>query len=167
MRITVERTRDIGLINRIMRHPAIYDAISDDTCPPAEQFDATPAVVDGARFIFLAPHDDDGNVAGVWMFEKKVDGTSYEVHTCILPEYRGRFAKSAAMLAMKWIFENTRARSITTRVPRCNRTALVFAKWCGMVPLLLEREAFVKNGVPHDVNLLAINRSRWEKEFKE
>ena len=46
--VEVERTEDLALIKSILCHPDIYPLISDDTCPPADEFEPP---LDGIEYI--------------------------------------------------------------------------------------------------------------------
>lgn len=99
----------------------------------------------------------DGKPMGVWMFVKQSQ-IWLEIHTALLPEAWGRIGFQAALQLSDWIWTNTEATVVTTRVPTYNRRALVFAKASGMKVCGIIPKSYRKNGETMDVTLLAATR---------
>lgn len=150
--ITADRTFDAEIITRTMRHPKLYEHLSDDGCPPASHFDAP--VHDG--LIYLAMHEDE-EFLGVFLFHPQ-NHVCYEVHTCLLPSAWGKRALLCTAEAAKWIFGNTACTRIVTSVPAYNKLALRLAERSGMVQYGLNPKSFLKNGILHDQALLGMNK---------
>lgn len=139
--------KDVEQVNRVMRHPSVYpDSIDDGCSPDANTFDAGP-LLESAGMYFLG-WCVDAAWAGLWML-KPWNSTTYEIHTCILPPYRGQAAIHAAKDAGRWMFENTECRKIVTLVPEDNRPAMAYALAGGM-----EKEGVIKNSILKDGDLL-------------
>ena len=143
-RCTIE---DVEAVNRIMRHRDIYPQSIDDGCPqnPVD-FDVEP-ILKNESVYFLGWRIDEA-WAGLWMF-KPWNSTTYEIHTCVLPPFRGKAAIHAAKDAGDWMFENTQCRKVVTLVPEDNRAALLYALATGM-----EKEGLVTNSILKDGDLL-------------
>lgn len=155
-RCTIE---DIEDVNRIMRHPEIYPQSIDDGCPPnAIDFDAGPILASEAMY-FLAWRIN-GIWGGLWMF-KPWNSITYEIHTCVLPTFRGRPAIREGKAAGAWMFENTPCQKVVTLVPENNRPALAYALATGLEKEGLVRQSFLKDGQLLDQTLLGIEKGGW------
>lgn len=140
MQLTFERTRDFDLVRKIMTHPRVYPHITDDGCPPVEEFH--PAEDRGLWYILVR---NAGEPVGLWLFVPQ-NAVCWEVHTCLLPVAWGETGKEAAKRMAEWIWQYTTCRRIVTNVPECNRLALRFAKAAGMVEYGRNEKSFLKDG---------------------
>lgn len=150
--ITLERSTDWETIKKVITHPRIWPAVSDDGSPPPEQWEP---LKDAAAYYVLIK--DNEELLGLWAFYPH-NSASWEVHTCILPNAWGNRAKEAVKKLSAWVWENMPAQRITTEVPDYNRVALRFALAAGLVPYGCNPKAYQKNGKLHDVILLGISR---------
>ncbi len=153
--VRVEPTSDADLINAVIRHPSIYHLVSDDLSPPAQKLDAAPLILHNA-YLFLRVVAD-GETAGLYTLQRH-NGILYEVHTCILPRFRGQVAKQAAQELIAWMFLNTDCMKLITHVPAFNRLALRYAKEAGLSVLGVVTQSFLKNGILHDQYLLGLSK---------
>lgn len=128
-----------------MSHPKVYPYISDDGSANVEDFQ----VIESDHIIYLLW---EGGVFSLVPF----NCITYEVHTCILPEYQGK-SLEYARAGTKWMFENTSCQKIITHVPEYNKRAYVFAKKSGMEFEGTSKKAFLKNGKLHDLHKLGIS----------
>jgi RimJ/RimL family protein N-acetyltransferase len=149
LEIRLVSSANFALINQILRHPAIYLMSSDDGTPPPQDIDAT-----GAAMTFLLVYCGE-RLAGLYALQFH-NTVMAEVHTCILPEFRGQQAAVAAQRLIGWAFTNTRCKKITTLVPAFNRGALRYARLAGFQREGLITKSFLKNGVLHDQVLLGL-----------
>lgn len=147
----IERTFDRDLIRAIITHPKIYPHVSDDSSAPADSFQ--PPMHDS--IYYLMPIDNE--VMGVFMMVP-VNAITFEVHTCILPEYWGKKAAEAARLCAEWMFAHTPCRKIITHVPAYNRLAYRFARQAGMTEEGRIKDSFLKNGQVYDQHLLGLSK---------
>ena len=151
--LSIARTHDSDLINSIITHPAVYPFVSDDGSPPAEEFDCSPLLGSPMGYFLLAMNDEQA--AGVFMYHAH-NAITYEVHTNVLPEFRGAGAVKLAKLSLKWMFENTRCRKVVTHVPITNRPAYRLARAVGMCGEGTNRRSFMKDGAIINQHVLGI-----------
>lgn len=135
-----------------MTHPNIYPHITDDGCPPVEQFE--PVI---SPAIWYVEARDNDVLLGLWAFVPQ-NAVCWEVHTCLLPHAWGDTAAIAAKELASWIWENTDCRRIVTTVPAYNRLAYRFARKAGMTEYGRNPKSFLKNGKLYDQLLLGLSR---------
>lgn len=146
------RTYDPDFIKRVMTNRRIWPHISDDFAPPPAEF--APVMDNG--IYYLAP-EHEGERVGVFMYHPH-SFILFEVHTCILPLYRGDPALKAARDGLAWMIEHTPAQKIITHVPSSNVLALRFARRVGMQDEGVNRASYMKQGELLDQHLLGITR---------
>lgn len=156
--VEVLPTDDVDALNAVARHPAVFDASSDDYCPSPDLVDLSAAVAnpmmramgiraarEWAGFFLLVTHSS----------------CLLEVHTAILPEFRGRTAERAAALCAAYVFEHTRCVKLMTMVPATNRAAALFARRAGFVLEGCLSASFLKGGRLHDQHVLGLTKSAY------
>lgn len=153
----IERTDNAGLISFVVTHPSIYPHISDDYSPAAEDY--RPVISDGIYWLACVSGDD---VAGVFMAHPW-NGITYEIHTCILPPFRGPAARKATAAVLAWLFAETPCQKVVTHVPANNRAAHRLALDSGLKDEGINRRSFMKGGALLDQHILGITREEWEK----
>ncbi len=149
------RVADVAEVNRIMTHPDVYPKISDDGSPEVGRFDATPLLECDA--IYFLGWTVAGAWAGMWLL-KPWNTITYEVHTSVLPDFRGAEAIRVAGDVGRWMFHNTPCRKVVTLIPEGNRPALAFALSAGMKKEGLVKRSFLKGGKVVDQQLLGIEK---------
>jgi RimJ/RimL family protein N-acetyltransferase len=152
MEMQFDRSWDWQLIKGVVTHPRVYPHISDDFCPPAEQWE--PNRHESIWYVVVR---DGGELLGLWMFVPH-NAICWEIHTCLLPSAWGRRAREAAQQGWAWLWANSSCVRVITDVPECNRLALRFARAAGMTQYGLNPKSYMKNGQLHDVILLGISR---------
>ena len=150
--IYISESEDVDLIAGIMCRPDIYPWISDDGSPDAEYFDPSP-VIGLPTTRFLVPNN--GAVMGVFFYQQN-NSITWEVHTCLLPEYRGKIGREAAILSLHWMMSNTGCHKVITHIPTFNRHAKTFALSCGLVLEGVSRSSYMKDNRAFDQWLLGI-----------
>jgi hypothetical protein len=142
--IHFERSRDYGLIRRILTHSRIYPHISDDCSPPAADYQP---VRSEAVWYVVARDRRPGlsDLLGLWMFVPQ-NGICWEVHTALMPCAWGEVGLEAARMLPAWIWANTPCRRIITNVPSTNRLALHFALNAGMKIYGINEASYLKGG---------------------
>lgn len=120
-----ERTHDMDVVRRIITHPQVYPYITDDGCPPADQF----VPVDAPALWYLLVRRGE-EILGLFLLHP-LNSTCYEVHTCLLPSCWGPDAVEVAREARQWVWENMPAKRVVTNVPENNPLALRFALKAG------------------------------------
>lgn len=148
----IERTWDRELVEAIITHPAIYGVISDDGAP-----DQSECSIPNLNRIY-ALLVEDGGVGGCYLVWPQ-NSFTLEIHTCLLPNCRGKKAAKAARLVLDWVFSNTACEKLITQVPAFNRAALIYARRAGLKDEGVNRASFKKDGVMHDQYLLGITRA--------
>jgi len=147
-RATVE---DTDFIKSVYGHPDIWKAVSDDNTPDIEVVDFTP-LLSAPTVFFLIP-----DAIGVFFYHPW-NSTTYEMHSAVLPEHRGKGAMEGARLAGMWMFDNTPCQKIVTLVPVINIRARFLARRGGMVEEGRVTRSFLKDGVLVDQRLYAITK---------
>ncbi len=147
-----ERTTDLELVRSIITHPKIYDHVSDDGCPPADQFKPLDNPV-----IWYVLVVECEVLLGMWTFMPQ-NTACWEVHTCLLPVAWGDLGREAAKAMAEWIWKNTPCRRLVTNVPVMNRMALKFAKAAGMEEYGVNPKSYLKRGTLHDQILLGMSK---------
>jgi RimJ/RimL family protein N-acetyltransferase len=154
--IRFEPTTNLELVRRIITTPQVYRHLTDDACPPAEEFQ--PVNHPSVQYVLAF---NDAELLGMWM-AVRTNAVTVEVHTCLLPSAWGERALAAARAFSAWIWANTPCRRITTTVPAYNRLALRFAERAGMTQFGVNPASFLKSGTLHDQILLGLSRPEGE-----
>ena len=158
MTIRITRTYDIVAIDEILTHPKIYPHISDDSSSPVDTF-TSESLVANPHVIFVAARKA-GEFMGVFMFVK-TNAVSYEVHSAVLPEFRGKLTPLMARGALKWMFDHTECLKVDTKVPSKNRLAKKLAEVAGMTYEGTQRMSFLKDGKLYDQLLYGITKEEF------
>lgn len=151
-KVKIQRIHDRELISRTMAHPRVYPHISDDGCPPRQDF---AAHLDDS-LIYLGAFDG-GEYLGLFLAHPQ-NLVCYEVHTCLLPSAWGESALLASTACRDWLFSNTPCVRIITNVPDGNDLALSFAKRSGMSEFGRNPKSIQVNGILLDQVLLGISK---------
>lgn len=150
LNIHLEVCTDFAIINQIAAHKAILPFISDDGVINSEiDFSKSP------MFFVLIRCDEQ--VAGFYGLQFH-NSVMLEIHTCLLPEFRGTCGNLAAKKIIALLFENTVCRKLITYVPSFNRPALVYAKRAGLQVEGCIKKSFLKDGILFDQILLGIEK---------
>ncbi len=150
--MTFERTQDLVLVREVLTHPRIYRAMTDDSCPPREQYE--PLEHPAVWYVRVREADE---LLGLFVFVPQT-GICFEVHTCLLPEAWGEKAREACRGVREWMWRNSPCRRIVTSVPAYNRLALKLSLDAGLEQYGVNPRAFQKGGKLWDVHLLGISK---------
>lgn len=150
----IERTHDMGLIEAVLSHPAIYPCVTDDSSPPVEDF----VPIDNPSFYRLAAYEDD-EVVGVFLFHPE-NFICYRGHFCILPKYWGIVTDSATKAALRWMFDNAPCLKITGHIPAYNLAACRASSRAGMRVEGRSIRSVMKGGILHDQILFGIEKGK-------
>lgn len=93
----------------------------------------------------------------VWILMPR-SSIMFELHTCVLPEGRGKGAIKAGQEMMAWVFANTTAQKLISFVPAWNRKALAFALRSGWKKEGCLEKSFQFNGELHDQTVVGITK---------
>jgi RimJ/RimL family protein N-acetyltransferase len=110
--LSVNPTRDLAWIDGVLRDPAVFPTIADDSCPDPQALSAA-ALLDNPASVFLRV-EQDGAAVGFFAFLPTENPHEYELHTNLLPVCRGARALAAFRLAADYLFAHTDAREIVS-----------------------------------------------------
>lgn len=150
MDVRIEPFDDLQQILTVVTHPAVIDGVRDDGPSPT---------LDGLRqanLLWLAIRLGQ-ELAGCYALVLHSQVMA-EIHTCILPQFRGVVAQVAAQRLFDWVFANTSCEKLITLVPKFNRPALLYAIHAGMRRQGLITASFRRDGVLHDQVLLGLSK---------
>ena len=153
MRCTFE---DIDKANAILGHDSVYFDTIDDFVDPAVRFRIGEIFINSPICYVLSPND-----FSIFVFVP-ANGVTYEAHTAILPDGRGRKGIEAGKSAVSWMFEYTECLKIMTWIPGFNHSAVLFAKSCGFNMEGNNRRSFLKGGILFDQFLYGISQEVWQ-----
>jgi len=154
--IDVRPCDDVRGLTAVARHPAVFDASSDDHCTDPEQVDMTP-VVASAHMLALGIFAG-GSLAGFFLLVRHSNVLT-EIHTAILPYIRGRPAEFAAQRLLSYVFDRTPCQKLMTLVPASNRAAALFALRAGFKAQGTLTDSFLKGGLLHDQRIFGLSRA--------
>lgn len=145
----IRRTLDAAFLNSVANHPEVFPWIGAE-----KEIDLTDIVSNPANFALVTEY-------GGWVFVRHDAGT-YELHTLILPEGRGRHSLKAWKEAARYMFCRTDAREIVTRVPEHNKGADFAARACGFKERFARVNAFKPlEGPAVNVSFRALTLDDW------
>lgn len=145
--IALELCDDLALLESIAHDPAIWSSVHDDRAPDG--------LTQVNRLYLLVKHGDD--VAGFFALDCLADNT-VEVHTCLLPQYRGRIALDAGKALYDCVFNRLNQRKILTKIPVFNRSALVYAMKFGFIIVGVDSKSFMRDGVLYDQHMMSLSK---------
>ena len=130
---------DILLVAKIIGHEEVWAYVIDDGTTEAPIDVAMGCITNPNTHVLLS--DDNA----VLVFSKK-NAITYEVHTALLPEARGKGSESIGIACCEWMFENTDCTKIISWVPTYNESALKYSLKCGLRIEGLVESSFRKGG---------------------
>lgn len=151
----IERTFDQDLATAIVKHPSVWPYVSDDLT----DFDLYRAPMHDSVF-WLLVLDFDDTVLGAYFLHFQ-NAVTLEIHTCLLPDARGKKSKEAAKCVLSWVFSNTICQKVITHVPENNVFALAYAKRAGLQEEGINRASFLKQGKLLNQTLLGITKEEF------
>lgn len=146
--IIYEPTKDIEFITKCVTEPVTWRACIDDGMVHVNP-DMFFVPTDGKLWLRAGDY-------GLFMGEPR-NSVTYEVHTMLLPEARGK-AVDIAKGALHWMFYNTPCLKIITHVPSFNVLARRLSERCGMKLIGNNESSFLKGGVLYDQFIYGISK---------
>lgn len=119
--VDVWRDVDASHINGIINHPEVRPHVADSSLG---EIDLSKQVENPNNFVLSGEY-------GAFLLSRIMPGV-FEVHTQVLPEARGDWAKHFVFAGTHWMFTHTDAFEIVTRVPAGNAGARALALLAGM-----------------------------------
>ena len=143
----VRETNDIGLIKSILCHPEVYGCISCDKSMPVDEFEPpmSPEVQYVAGFVGSA-------IIGLMIYHDVDD--KVKCHIQVLPEYRKRYAKEFARIALN--FGKAKNAIIYAEIPECYPNVLRFSKAAGFFETGKIIDGYAKDSVNHNVIIVRL-----------
>ncbi len=127
--LMVHPTSDLEFIHRMIRHPDIYPSISDDKSPRnPNDLDAT------------------GYLNNCISLEVDLD----DAHTLMTKLGRGRIAIKSAKDGIKWVWDNTDCKEITSYAFSDAPYVSWFCRAVGMTETGIQHNYTTRNGLPVD-----------------
>ena len=145
------RLTDMELVRRTITHPAIYEAMRDDSSPTADEFQ--PVAHEAIWYVGV---EDEGRFMGLWMFVP-LTGICWEAHTCLLPEAWGK-SVDYAKACVQWVWENTTCERIVGKIPLHNRLIYRMTEKTGFHEFGVNRGSYRKGGVLCDQIWMGISK---------
>ena len=142
----VKKTTNADDIKAVLCQGAIYECITDDECPPAEEFEP-PTDQD---YLYVGGYVN-GEIIAIMVYHEYMDGN--ECHIQVLPEHRKQYAKDFAEQAL--LFRGT--LPLYAEIPDLYKNVLNFACSFGFEVISKRDNDYVKNGVYYNMNILRYN----------
>lgn len=130
------RSHDAARINEVINHPTVRPAVG---MPELDDLDMTPVVERPEHWFLMGDH---GGFALTWSAP-----ATYEWHSFILPEGRGKWAADARTEAIEYARQHG-ARMLWSKIPPDVPHVDRFARQGGMKPT---NDVIVTLGVPYRV----------------
>jgi len=118
MMIEIQKSAEFA--NSVLNHPVVRPDVADPTEGP----------IDISQVVANPAHRVLGGAHGVTVWLKYFDGC-WEVHTAILPEGRGKWAREFAEASLHHMFTATDCVEAITRVPQGHVAARTLTLSCG------------------------------------
>jgi hypothetical protein len=146
--ITIDRTRDAALIDRITAE-----------LKPYVTWDQAQKLPDGKTLVetpgcYIVAVSVDGVVRGLGVLNGN------EVHTLFLENLRGKLALDAARMGLKWFFAHTELDEIVSFAFSHRPEVIMFAKLVGMTETNIEDPGFTYDGAPIKRHNFSIMRDK-------
>lgn len=129
----LDRSYDVEHINAVVNHPDVRPFVG----PGDDTLDLAPLVVRPENWFLMGKH---GGFGLIWSAPR-----IHEIHTFILPEGRGRWAKDAAQELIAFARKNDDIM-VWTKVAPDQKNVELFTRSAGLKPTETDVETF---GVPY------------------
>jgi RimJ/RimL family protein N-acetyltransferase len=147
---------DLDYIHFVLRHPDIYPYIIDSGSPKeAKNYDVTD-LINNPIVYCLIPVIDDKQI-GIFFLHPH-NFVMYEIHSNILPKYRGWKAFKAGKQVCEWMFQYTFCKKIISCIPDGNDAALALALKCSFQIEGRYKKAFLKDNQLRDLILVGVSK---------
>lgn len=144
---------DIDFILYVINHPDINEISKDDGLYEINKDNVGLYI--GSEFItILIPSIDQVDIGFFLFIQHNI--VTIELHTCILPKYRGLKVIEAAQLVKDYLWNDTQYRKIVTQIPQYNKAAIWMALKCGFEKEGINKLSFKKDGILFDQYYLGL-----------
>ena len=147
--------QDVDFVAGILGHPEVFPFISEDGSDSADVTQHANALLATPVIYVMSPNE--------WTLAIFVPRSSVclELHTCILPDGRGKIALQVNRDVGAWIFENTTCQKVITWVPVFNRAADLMARRLGFELQGNNDKSFLRHGTLYDQLLYGVTKEKW------
>lgn len=128
-----------------MLHPDIFDTITDDDCPPPEEYD----IPVNDNYLYIGGFVN-GEIIAVMVYHNYKDGK--KCHVQVLPEYRHEYA--AIFGEQSLMFKGT--QTLYAEIPECHPNVLDFAFRFGFRVIETKEQDYCKNGNKYNTKILRL-----------
>ena len=138
----LKETTDLTEIKTILCDPAIYDTITDDNCPKANEF-----IPPMEGHLYIGGYIGSKIIA-LMVYHEYLDGS--KCHVQVLPEFRKEYAKQFGEQSL--IFNGT--RPLYAEIPELYNNVLEFAKINGFKVIDTKLNDYTKRGITYNTKVL-------------
>jgi hypothetical protein len=124
MDISVQPSHELEIFNRLANHPAISPHVRDDRAKG--EIDLSPLNTSENVFLRLGV---DGKDAGFVVLVRH--GSIFEMHSGVLPEFRGSTALAIGRAVIDWVRSQVRCEQLTTWAWEHARHVLLITRLLG------------------------------------
>ena len=136
----MQPTEDPADVNKLINDPSIKPWV----CGPITGYLDITVLMDDKNVFFA---EDLGGVGFIFKDEK-----TYECHTFVLPEGRGKWARERFFQTLEWMFKHTEAEKIVTMCPVNNRMSIGAARMAGFKKYSTIPNSWVYEGKMYDMD---------------
>lgn len=151
--IHVKRIFDSKIIEKVLKHKDVFKFICDDFTDDIEAFDLSTAAKNKSAYFVGAFVGDE--IAAMFFYHP-INHILFEVHSAVLPQYRGKLAVNMAKQSLKWIIDHTECKKVIGNIPEGYGAALALAKRAGLQVEGINRLSFMKNNKLLNQTILGI-----------
>lgn len=139
----LKETTNLDDIKAVLCNPAIYDTITDDNCPLAEEF--KPPIND--EYLYIGGYVK-GEIIALMVYHKYLNGNA--CHVQVLPEHRKEYAINFGEQSL--LFKGN--LPLYAEVPDLYKNVLAFALLNNFKVIDVKENDYIKNGKTYNVNVL-------------
>ena len=137
------RPVDVNEIEAIMREKDVWENVTDDGSNTLNLSHLT-AIIGIHSFYFLVPVIQGVRVGAFFLHPHNY--VTYELHSMVKKENRGRLVREGLMEVGEFMFNSTPCQKIITLVPAGNYRAKFMARFMGMEYEGVNRKSLLRNG---------------------
>lgn len=159
MEVVLKHSTDAERLNWLVNHPTITDGVRDDS--NVGDLDLSPFLGPESPHIFLHIFVD-GMEAGFFFLANF--GAFYELHSGLLPEFRGRIALQCGREMQKWVFAHTYTNELRTWAWSTSKHVLLLAKVAGFSETSRNVHPVPVNGFLVERVSMTLTRCQWAEK---
>lgn len=141
---------DVDAINRLINDPSIKPWV----CGDLGGFLDVSTLVDNPENLFFVAEFGGASLI-------KIKPKTYELHTFVLPEGRGRWAKQKLRYIFQWMFDHTDVEDIITLCPTNNRMAIGAARMSGFKKYGIIEQAWNHENIKYDIDCYIFKKEQF------